>query len=104
MRVLELVKMKKDKNYIKTKVTSDHPAKAYLKVLDRLRSVTIGYDQDPETEASLLLLDTTRICIPRGVDDAGVSDGHLRRKPVKLLHVPHMGEIKAGRVADRRYY
>ena len=51
-----------------------------------------------------MTLDTTRVCIPRGVDEMGVSDGHLRRKIVRRLHIPHMGEVKAGRAAERRYY
>ena len=81
MNVLELVKSKRDKVYIKTKVKSDHPAKAYWKVWDRL-----GYEEDPESKACLMTLDATRICIPRGVDEMGVSDGHFRRKIVQRLH------------------
>ena len=63
-----------------------------------------GYEEDPESKACLMTLDATRICIPRGVDKMGVSDGHLRKKIVQRLHVPHMGEVKAGRAAERRYY
>ena len=99
MEVLQLVKDRRDKAYIKGKVKSDHPARAYLKVWERL-----GYEEDKETEACLMTLDTSRICVPRGVDEMGVSDGHLRRKIARRLHIPHLGEIKTGRAAERRYY
>ena len=99
IKLAELVKEKRDKNYIRSKLPSGHPAKAYLKVWDRL-----GYEEDEITKTTLVILDTTRICVPRGVDDAGVCNGHLRKKIVKLLHVPHMGELKAGRAAEKRYF
>ena len=99
LKIAELLKEKKDKNFVKNKLPSDHPAKAYLSVWDRL-----GYEEDSETKTILIILDTSRICVPRGTDESGKCDGNLRRKIVKLLHVPHMGEVKAGRAAERRYY
>ena len=99
LKLAELVKQKKDKLFIKNKLPSDHPAKAYLSVWDRL-----GYEKDEETETILITLDMTRICVPRGTDESRKCDGHLRKKIVKLLHIPHMGEVKAGRAAEKRYY
>ena len=99
LKLAELVKQKKDKLFIKNKLPSDHPAKAYLSVWDRL-----GYEKDEETQTILITLDMTRICVPRGTDESRKCDGHLRKKIVKLLHIPHMGEVKAGRAAEKRYY
>ena len=99
LKLAELVKTRKDKNFVKNKLPSDHPARAYLNVWDRL-----GYEEDPETKTTLVLLDTTRLCVPRGTDGSGVCDGHLRKRIVKLLHVPHMGEVKAGKAAEKRYF
>ena len=93
LKLAELVKMRKDKMFVKNKLPSDHPARAYLSVWDRL-----GYEEDPETKTTLVILDTTRLCVPRG------TDGQLRKKIVKLLHVPHMGEVKAGKAAEKRYH
>ena len=93
LKLAELVKMKKDKMFVKNKLPSDHPARAYLSVWDRL-----GYEEDPETKTTLVILDTTRLCVPRG------TDGQLRKKIVRLLHVPHMGEVKAGKAAEKRYH
>ena len=49
-----------------------------------------------------MVLDTTRICIPRGMDKNGKVDGLMRRKIVKLLHVPHLREVKTGGAAEKR--
>ena len=64
----------------------------------------LGYVVHPEIGTILLVLDTSRICIPRGTDENGKIDGSMRKKIVKLLHIPHLGEVKTGRAAEKRYH
>ena len=98
-QVADLVKMRRDKSFIKTKLETQHPARQYIQVWDRL-----GYEEDKVTGNILIILDDTRIVIPRGVDESGQVTGQMRRKISKLLHVPHLGEVKTARAAERRYY
>ena len=93
------MKMRRDKSFIKTKLETQHPARQYIQVWDRL-----GYEVDKVTGNILIILDDTRIVIQRGVDESGQVTGQMRRKISKLLHVPHLGEVKTARAAERRYY
>ena len=62
-QVAELVKMRRDKSFIKTKLQTQHPARQYLQVWERL-----GYEEDKVTGSILIVLDDTRIIIPGAVD------------------------------------
>ena len=75
-----------------------YPARSFLPVWERL-----GYEVHPETGTILLVLDMSRICIPRGTEENGKIDGSMRKKIVNLLHIPHLGEVKTGRAAEKRY-
>ena len=72
MEVALLVKQKKDSRFIKNKLPLGHPARQWIMVWDRL-----GYEEN-EAGTLLLVLDTTRLCIPRGADEDGVVDGSLK--------------------------
>ena len=98
-KVAELVKERRDKNYVKSKLPTGHPAKQWVQEWDRL-----GYEEDQMSGNILLVLDATRICIPRGTDEDGKVDGSMRKKISKLLHIPHLGEIKTSRAAERFYF
>ena len=98
MEVAALVKQKKESGYFKNKLPTGHPARQWLRVWDRL-----GYEEN-EAGTILLVLDTTRLCIPRGADKEGVVDGSLKKKVTELLHIPHLGAVKTGRAAEQRYY
>ena len=98
MDVAKLVKQKRDSGYIKTRLPTGHPARQWLKIWDRL-----GYEENETGTGNgtiLLVLDTTRLCIPWGTDEDGGIDGSLMKKVTELLHIPHLCSIKTGQVAD----
>ena len=69
-QVTKLIKERRDRNYFKSKLPSEHPARSFLTVWEGLE-----YEVHPETGTILLVLDTIRICIPRGTDENGKIDG-----------------------------
>ena len=85
---------------MKKKLPTEHPARPYLGVWDRL-----GWEECPETGAEFMTLDCTKIVIPRGVDEiTGQVDGHLRKKLCANLHIPHAGEKKTIKAGTKRYF
>ena len=100
--VLDLLKSEggRVKGNLKKKLPSEHPARPYLGVWDRL-----GWQQCHETGAEFMTLDGTKIVIPRGVDEiTGQVDGHLRKKICANLHIPHAGEKKTIKAGTKRYF
>ena len=100
--VLELLKSEggRVKGNLKKKLPTEHPARPYLGVWDRL-----GWEECPETGAEFMTLDCTKIVIPRGVDEiTGQVDGHLRKKLCANLHIPHAGEKKTIKAGTKRYF
>ena len=91
MDVAALVKQKKVSGYIKNRLSTGHSARQWIKVWDRL-----GYEKN-EAGTILLVLNTTRLCIPRGTDKEGFVDASLRKKVTEFFHIPHLGEVKTGR-------
>ena len=97
--LIRLLKEKKDKSHIKNKLPAEHPAKLYLPVWERL-----GLEEEEEGDGCIVTLDLTRICVPKGVDENGRCDGHLRRSLLDKLHTAHLGLIKSGKAAAQRYH
>ena len=82
------------------KLPSEHPARSYLGVWDRL-----GWEQCPKTGAEFMTMDCTKIVIPRGVNEVtGQVDGHLRKIICAKLHIPHAGEKKTIKAGSKRYF
>ena len=100
--VLELLKSEegKVKGNLKKRLPSEHPARPYIGVWDRL-----GWEQCPQSGAEFMTLDCTKIVIPRGVSEiTGQVDGHLRKKICANLHIPHVGEKKTIKAGTKRYF
>ena len=97
--LIRLVQERRDKTYIKNKLPSDHVARSYLPVWERL-----GLVENQEGDQQLVSCDVSRLVIPKGVDAQGNCDGHLRRHILDLLHVPHLGVIKSCRAATQNYH
>ena len=97
--LIRLVKEKRDRGYIKTKLPSDHVARSYLPVWERL-----GLVENENGDQQLVTCDVSRLVIPKGVDEQGNCDGHLRKQILDMLHVPHLGVIKSGRAAAQNYH
>ena len=97
--IIELLKERRDKAYIRHKLPSEHPAKSYLAVWDRL-----GLETDQESNRHLVTCDISRVVVPKGVDLQGNCDGHLRRKLLDKLHTAHLGTLKSCKAASQRYY
>ena len=100
--VLELLKSEegKVKGNLKKRLPSEHPARPYIGVWDRL-----GWEQCPQSGAEFMTLDCTKIVIPRGVSEVtGQVDGHLRKKICANLHIPHVGEKKTIKAGTKRYF
>ena len=56
------------------KLPTEHPARLFLPVWERL-----GYEED-DNNNTIIVLDTTKLVIPRGVDENGQIDNNLRKK------------------------
>ena len=96
-QIAGLLKGGKSKEQVR-KLPTEHPAHLFLPVWERL-----GYEEDDNSN-TIIVLDTTKLVIPRGVDENGQIDNNLRKKICKLLHVPHMGETKTAKAAELRYF
>ena len=97
--IVKLLQEKRDKAYIRHKLPSEHPARNFLAVWDRL-----GLETDEEGERYLVTCDISRIVVPKGVDLQGNCDGHLRRRMLDKLHTAHLGTLKSCKAAAQRYY
>ena len=97
--IIKLLQERKDKTYIRHKLPSEHPARNLLAVWDRL-----GLETDEEGKRHLVTCDISRIVVPKGVDEQGNCDGHLRRKLLDKLHTAHLGTLKSCKAAAQRYY
>ena len=97
--LVKVLKERKDKSYVKNKLPSEHPAKLYLPVWERL-----GLEEEEDGDGCLVTLDLTRICIPKGINEEGKCDGHLRREILDKLHTAHLGVTKSRKAAAQRYH
>ena len=97
--LLRLVEERRDKAYIKNSLPTDHIARSYLPVWDKL-----GVIESDTGEEKLITCDVSRLVIPKGVDDQGNCDGHLRKHILDLLHVPHLGVVKSCKAAAQHYH
>ena len=88
-QVLQLLKTGATKQSVRHRVPSDHPARSYLPVWDRM-----GWERDEETGAEIMTVDTSRLVIPV----------EARKDICKKLHISHAGEKKTARAGARRYY
>ena len=88
-QVLELLKTRATKQSVRHRVPSDHPARAYLPVWDRM-----GWERDEETGAEIMTVDTNRLVIPV----------QARKDICKKLHISHAGEKKTARAGVKRYF
>ena len=92
--LVKVLKERRDKSYVKNKLPSEHPAKLYLPVWERL-----GLEEEEDGDGCLVTLDLTRICIPKGINEEGRCDGHLRREILDKLHTAHLGVTKSRKAA-----
>ena len=97
--IIKLLQERRDKAYIRHKLPSEHPARNFLAIWDRL-----GLETDEKGERHLVTCDISRIVVPKGVDLQGNCDGHLRRKLLDKLHTAHLGTLKSCKAAAQRYY
>ena len=98
IKVAELVKERKEASYLRRTLNKEHPARLYLNKWNEL-----GTEVCPQTGITLMILDHTRVVIPEGRKEDGLS-GSLRRDICKRLHTSHMGESKSVRAAEHIYY
>ena len=90
-KVAKLIQERRNKDHLKSKLSKDHPARAYLNKWDEL-----GTETDPTSGTILMTLGHSRLVIPQGVQEDDESKPGNRRKLIcKKLHTAHLGETKS---------
>ena len=51
----------------------------------------LGLEAEKEGDGCLITMDINGIVIPKGVNDEGNCNGHLRQGSIKKLHTAHLG-------------
>ena len=97
-KVAKLMQERRNKDHLKSKLSRDHPARAYLNKWDEL-----GTETCPSTGVVLMTLGHSRLVIPQGVqEDDESKPGDLRKLICRKIHTAHLGETKSCRAAELR--